>query len=255
MRTKGLLTILALAATAPAWAQDGCAHRAPRNLDLATNGGRTLVVRTGAGELDIQGDPGARQVRARGTACADREEDLAQIRLVQRREGDRLVLATEFPDSGSWFGGQRSLDLELRVPAGLALEVDDSSGDATIEGVASLRAQDSSGDLRIARVAGHVWVDDSSGELEVRDVGSLLVASDSSGEIRAEGVRGDAEVADDSSGSILLRRIGGNAKVGSDSSGDIVAEDVGGDFVVEDDGSGSIEHHGVRGQVRIPDKD
>ena len=264
-------TILALAAASPAWADDDCAHRASRDLDLPATGVATLEVLAQAGTLQIRGEPGLTQVRARGVACASREADLAQIRLVQRREGDRLVVAVEMPESSGLWDGQRRLDLELRVPARLALDVSDSSGEASIEGVASLRVQDSSGGLRIANVAGAVRVHDSSGSVDVRDVGSLHVPVDSSGDIVASNVRGDARIDVDSSGSIELRRIGGDARVdqdssgelrfsgigggvtvGNDSSGDIVAEDVGRAFIVRHDGSGGIEHRGVRGEVRIP---
>ncbi len=264
-------TMLALAAVSPAWAGDDCAFRAPRNLDLAAAGVKTLEVRAQAGELEIRGESGLSQVQARGVACASREADLAQIRLVQRREGDRLVVAVEMPENNDWFGGQRRLDLELRVPARLALDVKDSSGEAEVERVASLRMHDSSGELRIADIPGAVRVQDSSGGIEVENVGALHVVRDSSGEIRASDVRGDAVVEIDSSGSIELRRIGGDARVdqdssgelrfhdiggsvvvGTDSSGDIVAEKVARGFTVERDGSGGIEHHDVRGEVRIP---
>ncbi len=256
---------------APACAGDDCEFRAPRNLDLAADGVKTLEVRAAAGELEIRGEPGLTQVRARGEACASREADLAQIRLLQRREGDRLVVAVEMPENDGWFDGQRKLDLELRVPSRLALQVRDSSGEAEVAHVAALRMHDSSGELRIADIAGDVRVQDSSGSIEIENVGALHVTSDSSGDIRASNVRGDAVVDVDSSGSIELRRIGGDARVGedssgelrfsdiggsvavgTDSSGDIVAENVARAFTVERDGSGGIEHHDVRGEVRIP---
>ncbi len=273
MRTV-LIGAVLLAAVSPAWAGwGGCAFRAPRNLDLVADGVNTLVVQAAAGDLTIRGEPGQAQVTVRGTACADTEAALAQIKLIQRREGDRLIVAVEIPETvGGWFNDDdRSLDLELRVPARLALDVTDSSGDAAIEGVAALQIRDSSGDLRIERVAGDVRVQDSSGDLDLRDVGALHIPSDSSGDITAVGVRGDAIIDTDSSGSVTLREVSGDARVGvdssgdlrfadigggvsvgTDSSGDIVAEGVGRDFVVERDGSGDIEHRDVRGAVRVP---
>lgn len=272
MRTVLIFAVL-LAAVPPAWAGwGGCAFRAPRNLDLATDGVNTLVVQAAAGELTIRGESGQTQVQVRGTACAGTEAALAEIKLVQRREGDRLIVAVEIPETaGGWFDDQRSLDLELRVPARLALDVADSSGDTTIEGVAALQVQDSSGDLRIERIAGEVSVTDSSGDLDLREIGALHIPSDSSGDITAVGVRGDAVIDTDSSGSVTLREVSGDARVGvdssgdlrfadigggvsvgTDSSGDIIAEGVARDFVVERDGSGDIEHSDVRGAVRVP---
>lgn len=244
--------VLALAMVAPAWAQDGCAFSAPRNLDLPAGGVQTLVVRAAAGKLQIRGEPGLTQVQVRGVACASRKDDLAQIRLVQRREGGRLVVTVQMPETVGWFNGERRLDLELRVPARLALDVNDSSGEASVTRVAALRINDSSGELRIADIPGAVNVHDSSGAIDVRNVGSLHIPNDSSGEIRVSGVRGNVVIDNDSSGEIELRKIGGNARIGQDSSGSIVVDDIGGDFTVSHDGSGGIEHHGVRGAVRIP---
>jgi hypothetical protein len=245
------LAVLLSGCALSAQAQDRCAFEAPRNLDAAAAGVKTLVVEARAGSLSIRGEPGLAQVRARGTACADRRDDLAQIRLLQRREGERLVITVEIPDTKEWNNGQRRLDLDLRVPSRLALEVRDSSGEAEIERVSSLRMQDSSGELRIADIPGAVRVNDSSGGIDVRNVGSLRIPVDSSGEIRVAGVRGDAIVDVDSSGGIEMRRIGGSARIGLDSSGSIFVEDVGGDFVVGRDGSGDVEHQRVRGKVSV----
>lgn len=254
MRRKMLAMALVLAGVLPACAQGGddCSYEAPRNLDLDAAGVDTLEVRARAGSLEIRGEPGLDQVQVRGMACASREGDLDDIRLVQRREGGRLVVAVEIPDTSGLFGGQRRLDLELRVPSRLVLEVDDSSGTASVTNVASLRIDDSSGELQVSGVPGAVRIEDSSGAIEVRDVGSLHIPSDSSGEIRVADVRGDAVIDSDSSGAIEMHRIGGNARIGSDSSGSIEVEDVAGDFTVGSDGSGGIEHRGVRGEVRIP---
>ena len=246
--------VLMLVGASSAWAQDDCAFSAPRNLDLPAGAVKTLVVRAAAGGLKIDGEPGLAQVQVRGLACASSQQILDGIRLVQRREGDRLVVAAEVPETAGLFDGQRRLDLELRVPSRLVLEVSDSSGAASVEHVAALRIQDSSSDLRIAHIPGAVRVEDSSGSLNVRDVGALHIPNDSSGEISVSGVRGDAIIDVDSSGSIEMRDIGGNARVGQDGSGSIVVENVAGDFTVERDGSGGIEHRGVRGKVRLPER-
>jgi hypothetical protein len=255
MRRKMLAVMLMLVGVLPACAQvapDRCTFEAPRNLDLSAAGVDTLEVRARAGGLEIRGEPGLDQVQVRGMACASREADLEDIRLVQRREGDRLVVAVEIPDTSGLFNGQRRLDLKLRVPSRLTLDVDDSSGAASVENVAALRIDDSSGELRVSGIPGAVRIEDSSGAIDVRDVGSLHIPSDSSGEIRVADVRGDATIDSDSSGAIELRGIGGNARIGRDSSGSIEVEDVGGDFTVGSDGSGGIEHRGVRGKVSIP---
>lgn len=273
--TRYLAVLFAMSATGCAVAWDDCDHTVPRNLDLDAAGVATLEVMARAGSLDIRGEDGLQQIVVRGTACAGSAETLAQIRLVERRNGDRLIVAAELPEtSGGWgFSDYSRLDLELRVPSHLALKVSDSSGDAEISGVASLDVDDSSGELRVSNIAGDLRVDDSSGDIDIRQIGgNLLVSSDSSGDIDIDDVvgdvlieddssgdidirrvRGDAVVEDDSSGDIRFTAIGGGARVGDDSSGSIEANDIGRDFVVERDGSGSIHHANVRGSVRIPE--
>jgi len=277
MRPLPIVVALILLVAGPAVrAWDGCESKAPRNLDLAASGVKTLIVRAKSGSLDIRG---AQQetIAVRGEACASDAASLAAIKLVQTREGASLVLTVEIPeDSGSnWNNVQRALDLDITVPANLALQVQDSSGDTDIRGLASVIAQDSSGDLRIEAIAGNVVVNDSSGEIDVREVGGdVRIPADSSGDITARNVRGTVEIEQDSSGSITLADIGGDAVVGVDSSGDIEferiagsarvdrdssggieADDIGRDFIVRTDGSGGVSHDRVRGRVEIPPQD
>ena len=267
-----LVSLVFLAPAAQAW--EPCAHREPRTLDLAAEGVRTLVVRAKAGSLAVRGGPG-QSVAARGESCSSDAEALPAIRLLQQRSGDTLTLTVEMPEVDSDRGNrQRSLDLVVDAPARLALVVQDSSGETEIRGLASVSAEDSSGDIGIESIAGDVTVRDSSGSIEVRTVGGrVLIPADSSGDITVRDVRGDVEIEQDSSGGIALTDIGGNARVardssgeieflrltggaevGSDSSGGIDAREIGRDFIVRHDGSGGISHDGVRGRVDVPDE-
>ncbi len=269
------LALAVASAGCSSWALGDCAQTGSRDLDLDAAGLRVLAISARAGDLEVRGEPGLDRVIASGKACAADEETLAKIRLVERRDGDRLEIAAELPEVESGWGWASSptLDLVIRVPSRLALDVVDSSGDTSISDVSVTTVQDSSGDLRIARIAGTLDVSDSSGSIDIRDVagdvripsdssgdiaienveGNVLIDEDSSGSIVIRQVRGDAEVKIDSSGDIEFAMIGGSARVGTDSSGDISAVDIGRDFIVERDGSGGIRHDDVRGTVRIPE--
>ena len=190
-------------------------------------------------------------------------------------EGDGSTLRVVTPEANwSWGDTYAYLDLEVRVPASLALEVQDSSGDVQVEDVAALTKRDGSGKIECCRVDRGGRIADSSGDIDVRNAGSVVVDDDSSGDIELSDIGGDARIERDSSGDIDLADIQGNAMVEVDSSGDIEftrikgsasvdrdssggirAEDVGGDFVVRIDGSGGIHHHGVAGRVDIPEDD
>jgi len=277
MPLRNWIALLALApASALAWGDD-CDFRAERSAAVDAGGAEKIVIRAGAGDLKVAGRTNAARIEARGTACAGSQALLDVTQVVARREGNVVYLETKMPqdqERSSWRGNDYArIDLGITLPASVAVEVQDSSGDARIEDLKSLQMLDSSGDLEILRIAGAVDVQDSSGDLTVRGAGSVR-AQDSSGDLVLEEVRGDVEITVDSSGDMRIAQVDGDVKirqdssggirveqvkgsvtVDSDSSGDIYAARVGGDFTVGEDGSGSIEHASITGHVRVPHDD
>jgi hypothetical protein len=233
---------------------NGCEHEAEQQWQVDAAGVTSLEISAAAGSFELHGEEGLDAIEYSGLACSDDKDALQQIRLAQRREGDRLVLTAELPEQGNWSNGPR-LDISLRVPARMQIELTDTSGALEVSGVASARIDDTSGEIRVSAIAGDVEIRDTSGAIRVADVqGNVLIPSDSSGSIELVDIRGDAVVEEDSSGSIEFRRIGGTARVDKDSSGSISAREIGGDFIVLEDGSGSIDHDDVSGEVRIPER-
>jgi len=246
-----VLTLLAASAPARASLWDWeCDQKAPREATVNAAGARQVRVIARAGELKIHGRDGASAVAVHGTACASNESRLADVKLVAERRGDVVYIEAAVPEDG-WFGGQGALDLDIEVPMSIALDVDDGSGSADIENVASLKIEDGSGDLAIDDVRGDVTVEDGSGSLDIDKVGGQVRIRDGSGEIIVREA-GSVLIDEDGSGGVELTGVHGNVVVRDDGSGSISVRDVGGDFTVEDDGSGSIDHHDVRGRVRIP---
>ena len=247
---------------------DGCDHTAPREATLEAAGATRLVVDTGAGSLDVRGVAGAAELRARGTACASRESILEDIRLVAERRGDTLYVETRFPDFNT---GTAKLDLEIEVPDGLEVEIEDGSGSTIVQRIASLSLRDGAGEIEVTDVRGAVTIEDGSGEIEVLGVGGDLSIEDGSGEIELRGIGGrvtiedgsggitvrdadgDVIVDEDGSGSIDIAGVGGSVLIREDGSGGIRVADVRGDFTVERDGSGGISTENVDGRVSIPD--
>jgi len=275
MRSRFWLLLLALGpATALAWG-DGCEFRAERAGGVDAKGIEKVVIRAGAGDMKIVGRPTAVRVEARGTACAGKQELLDATQINVRREGNVVYVETALPQNndGGWNWGKNDyayIDIGIALPSNVPVECTDSSGDTTIEDLAALTMQDSSGDLEIHRIAGLADVTDSSGDLDIDDAGSARVR-DSSGDMEIDKVRGDVEITSDSSGDIHIAQVGtnvhilqdtsggirvedvkGNVIVDSDSSGDIYAGHVGGDFTVTEDSSGDIDHDSVGGKVTIP---
>jgi len=193
-----------------------------------------------AGQLRITGRADITEVRVRGTARASSRSLLPDIKLEAVREGNEVrvrAIIPEHRDCCDW-NDQALLDLVIEAPAKLAMDVEDTSGDMTIEGIAAkVRVDDTSGNIRVRDAGGDVWISDTSGGIDIR------------------GVKGSVDIDEDTSGEIEVDDVTGSVHVGRDSSGSIGVSRVGGDFVVERDGSGSIDYDDVKGKVDIPRKD
>jgi hypothetical protein len=195
-----LLCLLAALAAGSAQAWD-CKYEKELDVGLSLAGSDKLTVVAAAGDLEIVGHAGTSEARVRGRVCASTEEWLEQAELIT--EGGRNASITvSLPDSGngwSWSGSQYVyMDLEIHVPATLALDIHDSSGDVEIEGAGSVTLQDSSGDIDFSEVGGDFVVErDSSGDIVADTIGGdFQVLRDGSGEIRSSGVTGEVDIPD-----------------------------------------------------------
>jgi DUF4097 and DUF4098 domain-containing protein YvlB len=266
LRALGFAAVLAISLPASA----DCDRRADKSADIDASGANKLVIDVGAGDLVVTGSASTPQVRARGEACADSQKLLDAIRIDTRRDGSTLFLTTVMPEGRSIMQ-QASLDLTIELPAGLAVEIDDSSGDIEVRKVAAVKISDSSGDqsirdvegdvsvadssgdIRIQTVRGNVAVRDSSGDIRVTDItGNVTIPVDSSGGMSLQRIRGDVHILTDSSGDIVIADVNQNVQIDNDSSGDIRANDIGGNLTVAHDTTGDISHRNVLGKVDIP---
>jgi hypothetical protein len=146
---------------------------APRSARVNAAGARLAQIEARAGSLRIEGRAGIVDIQAHGTARASSRDLLERIRLTAERRGDVAYVTVELPEiRGDWRDDDEyaSLDLIVEVPKGLALDVEDRSGDLEIRGVGPLDLLDHSGDATIEDVGGRLRVRDGSGELRIRDV-------------------------------------------------------------------------------------
>jgi len=250
-----LICLLAYQFTTEASA-DWCKYEKTIDLTLDLSASDVLVISAAAGDLDVTGVSGSDQAVIHGKACASKERWLEESE-VNTSSGRRAEINVDLPEAnGGWlsFGNNYAwIDLDIEVPEGLALEVNDSSGDMFLKNVASVELQDSSGDIEIEDAHGPISIRDSSGDIDVDEiVGDLTIESDSSGDIYASDIDGTVLVKQDSSGDIRISHVSHDVVVERDSSGDITATDVGGDFRVLKDGSGGIRYDDVKGEVQLP---
>ena len=267
--------VLSLASVS-AFAQHECKFSAERRLDIDAAGLKALALDLGSSDAHVKGVAGSRTIEVRGKACASEQEWLKDLNLRQERAGDRATVSTTKTRGMhiNLFGSSYAyIDIEVSLPAGLALEVDAGSGDVHASNVAALNFSSGSGDLDADHVAGAVVIKVGSGDVGIDELGSLQVDGVGSGDIRANGVHGDVRVGHVGSGDLtftdvkggvriesigsgdaIVRHAGSSVEVGSVGSGDITVDGIGGDFVVRAAGSGELRHRNVTGKIDIPSR-
>ena len=207
-----------------------------RNLELDTQGISAFEVDAGAGSLEVRGVADLHSIHVKATInvpdqASDRAREIiaSDLNLSLEKVRDRARLKAHFDDNSWGFGDSPTVDLEIRVPHGLALVVDDSSGS-----------------LQVIDVASDVVIDDGSGSIKVERVKSVSI-DDGSGSINVIDVQGDVSI-EDGSGSISVQQVGGSVII-DDGSGGIDVHDVEHDLIIVDDGSGSLDATDVRGRI------
>jgi len=226
--------VMAMFAASLAQAESGN-YTEVRDLTLQSAGLTEFVIDAGSGSLVVTGIDGAAEIMVTATIIIEDTNEKDALKLIEKRldlqlerDGDRAELKSGFNSSWHW-DGNAAIDLDVRMPAGIALNVDDGSGSTTISGV-----------------MGDVLVDDGSGSIHVTNAGSVTV-DDGSGSIKVSAASGDVHIID-GSGTIEIQGVGGSVRI-EDGSGHIRVEDVEKDLIIEDDGSGGVTFSNVRGSV------
>lgn len=206
-----------------------------RDLEVDATGVSHFFIDAGAGSLKVSGDADVDAIQVTATIQIDTSsEEKAQEVIAKRltlsleRDGDRAVLKSYFK-GGTWGNDSGFVKLEILMPQGISLRVDDGSGSIVIEDVKA-----------------DVEVDDGSGSLKIFNVGAVEI-DDGSGSIVIENASGDVSIID-GSGSITVRHVGGSVTV-DDGSGSINISDVEQDVIIEEDGSGGLSVRNVGGIV------
>ena len=266
------LPLIALAFL-PALAGAECRFSADRNFDVAAAGLGTVAFDLGSSDVVVEGAPGLATVEVRGRACASDASMLDRLTVDESRSGDRLLVTPHDVGGNAWHGHYAYIELHVRVPSKLAIDIKGESGDAEARNVARVDFDTSSGDLDASHVSGMLNVHVSSGDVRGQDIGSVDVARTGSGDIVLRDVHGPTEVGRSGSGDLSFDNVGsvriggvgsGDVRV-SDASGDVVVDSIGsgdvsvdgvdGNFHVGSRGSGDIHHRNVRGTVSVPRDD
>ena len=209
-----------------------------RYLELDTDDTEVLSIDAGAGSMDIEGVAGASEISVKAVIeISDTNVDEA-MKIIERnmtlsleQKGTVAHLKAWFEHGFLNFGSDDGrIDIEVKVPQGIAVIIDDGSGSIdVVDLMADISIDDGSGSIDVSNVA-HVKIDDGSGSIDVSHVSGDVSIIDGSGSINVRGVQGSVTI-DDGSGSIKI-------------------SDVEEDLIITDDGSGGLTYSDIRGTVQ-----
>ncbi len=157
------------------------------------------------------------------------------------KSGGELIIKVERKKDRNW--GWNDIDvarLDLEIPEGVALDIDNSSGDVRVNGYTGdiLIVSASSGDLFLKDVKADVRARTTSGDLVMRKITGEVSARSTSGDQEFFEINGDM-ITGSTSGDIEVIRLTGDLDIGS-TSGDIELDDVKGSISASST-SGDIE--------------
>ncbi len=230
---------------------DSCTYEEELNFTLPTSAIAQLDLKAGAGSLYITGEANTDEISVVAHVCSSRKSGLEGMGVEHVVRGDTQYLWTEIPEQRGvfWTSNNTYIDLEIVIPEGFDLRVQDGSGVIDIRGAGNLALDDGSGDARLFGITGDVKVDDGSGNLTIQEVAGNVSVDDGSGSLLIEQVQGSVDV-DDGSGRLKIHNVLGVVTI-RDGSGDIDVREVGEELRIVEAGSGNVRVDGRRGYPEV----
>lgn len=208
-----------------------------RTLTLDTSGISVLDLVAGAGSLEISGIEGLSQIEVEAEIVVPGRNDEKALKKIEsdmvlylEKNGDKAALHSYFDDRSWGFRSSPAINLTVRMPVQMHLDIDDGSGG-----------------LEVKNVRGDIKLEDGSGSITLQDVGGRIDIEDGSGSLTILRAGGDVSI-NDGSGSIEVRGVAGSVVI-DDGSGGIDVSDVEVDLIIEDDGSGGLNFSDIRGRI------
>lgn len=151
---------------------------AEETFSYTLNDGGSLSVANVNGTITVTGGDGDR-VEIVALKQADDQDTLDDIEINISHTADAIVIGTDLPESGSWFGGSKrsQVDYEITVPAATNLD--------SVKTV--------NGEVEISKVAGKVVAKAVNGGLRLSDLASDARLSTVNGSIKAVFARLEGE--------------------------------------------------------------
>ncbi len=175
-----------------------------QELNLSVSDSSTIIVDVGAGSLKLHGDD-IDEIRVVAKIYSDDYsnleklrssfEDKMQLTLGNRNSSTVILKALTKKKMFGWSNSNITIDLDVTIPKGLKVEIDDGSGSMTISDINnSLKIDDGSGSITIKNIVGNVLIDDGSGSININNLqGKFHLEDDGSGSIRVNGKKWNKE--------------------------------------------------------------
>lgn len=264
----------------PAFAKRKCDVQRPIDLALDTQGIKIVQLRIGSDDLHAEAVAGGAKIS--GTACASNQERLDDLRVVQSRQGDKLIVSVESKNSKNnvninmgpiQYQRYAFAQLHAQVPDDVLVQVVAGSGNVIVHNAKRASVDLGSGDAKVYATHQDVHAQIGSGDLLVDSAGSLRILGIGSGDAvirniagatRVEHVGsgdlklshgGSVQIGAVGSGDVSVNDINGSLHISAIGSGDVVAKNINGDLTVDAIGSGDVTHRGVSGKVNLPKQD
>lgn len=256
MAMRWLMFLALVTAPTVVLAAKHCEYRLPQDVDIPLVEAHTVVFAIGRHSLTLAPGATAGQVELRGDACASSLDYLRQLKVAYKHDGDRVVVTAAGGDdvSSGWMGRRyAAIELAVKVPAGVQVEVTAGSGTVTATDVPELAVTADAGKVQVDGGKGHLRLDLGSGQAIVNNVGPLAIGALGSGTIRVRSVAGDVTVGSVGKGKLNLRDVTGSITVDTVGSGTVDVDTVGGNLVVHKlDADGDVHVDDVDGTVSLP---
>jgi hypothetical protein len=215
-----------------------------KKLSLNASTLTSLRAETGAGKLEILGVEGLNEIELVASIYA---YDDSKVELSLESHSQRGELIANIQHSGM-LKESPYIDILLKVPALMMLDIKDGSGSIKINGVmADIELVDGSGSIQIEG-GKKLAITDGSGSITIKDTRGPLALTDGSGSIKLKNIGGNVAI-DDGSGSINVKQVQGLVVI-NDGSGSINVTHAQG-LTVKNAGSGSVNYSDISGSVNL----
>ena len=230
-----------------------------RELELETGGIGALEIHCDGGDIGIASVRGlgkvtvSADITVRGRDQARVEEIAAEDILIDlSRRGNRGVLTCRVRKTFILMrlirGEEKQVQLDIRVPAELDLEIDIDEGELSVSRLSgSCTLLSGRGDCVLEGITGNVDIVDESGDLRLSGINGEILVEDGSGDVEIDSSGGSLRLVD-TSGDVEIRNFSGPAYI-EDTGGIITVAGLEGDLEIRARGRGDVKLSGVTGSI------